>query len=458
MELRDYQKLMIDDARAAMRDGCKRILITAPTGSGKTVMFAHMASKSSERGRPAWIVVHRKELVTQTLSTLGEFGITANVVASGMDRDNGSPITVVMVQTAVKRLTALRPPSLIIWDECHHIVASSYLEIFSWAKSAFHLGLTATPVRLDGTGLRQCFDRMVVGPTVGSLIDQGHLSKYRMFCPSKVDLRGLRKSMGDWRKSDLEALTDKPTITGSAITEYKKLCPGATSLVFASTIAHSNHVSEEFNNAGIPARHVDANTPRDEREASIRDLREGRLRVICNVDLFGEGIDLPGLVCTIMLRPTASTGLYMQQVGRTLRTAPGKEQAIILDHVGNCSRHGLPDDERCWSLDGLPKRSRRESDADDPGVRICSECFAANPARATTCCACGSELKASAREIAIREGKLEEMKRDRIRIENNAARRACRDLPSLIAHGQAMGYKNPYWWAVKVLEGRERQV
>lgn len=349
LTLRPYQEKLISEARQALRS-TRNICLQAPTGSGKTVLMAYMLGGARDKGLRSWFIVHRVELLRQSVDEFLKFGLSVGVVSAGMPMDHGKSIQVCSIQTLVRRLDKLAPPTFIAIDECHHATASSWSKVLHSYPDAFRVGLTATPERLDGTGLRMHFNEMIEGPTVKELIAQGYLSDYKMFAPSRVDTKGLRVRMGDYVTSDMEELVDKPTITGDAVHHYKKLCPGARALAFCISVKHSKHVCSEFNKAGIRAEHVDGTTNKQQRKESMDRFKSGETRVLTSVELFGEGVDVPAMEAAILLRPTKSLCLYLQQVGRALRPYEGKT-AIILDHVGNHERHGLPDDDREWSLD-----------------------------------------------------------------------------------------------------------
>lgn len=454
MELRDYQKRMLDEARGYMRYGDRSILLVAPTGSGKTVMFSYMLSEAQKRGKSSWIIVHRRELVNQTVAVLERFGVSPSIVAAGMDRKTSSLISVCSIQTLCRRLSIVTLPDLVVWDECHHIAASSWDSVYKCVYGSIHIGTTATPIRLDGRGLAGHFQRMVSGPGVAELISTGYLSKYRAFCPATPNLSNIRSSMGDYCKNQLNETMNRPSLTGNAIDEYEKRCNGKRAVVFCVGVKHSEDTAALFNARGIVARHIDGNTNSADRDDAIRQFSDGRVRVLCNVDICGEGVDIPGIECAILLRPTQSTGLYLQQVGRALRPASGKECAFILDHAGNCARHGLPDDEREWSLEGIDVKRRGSKQAAE-SVRVCEQCFAANPTRSTVCAMCGAELKATQRELEERAGELVEFERERKRIDMKRAQGQCKTYEDLVKEGHRRGYKNPNGWAYFVHNSRK---
>jgi superfamily II DNA or RNA helicase len=339
---------------------------------------------------------------------------------------------------------------------CHHIAAASWTKIFQAYPKAFHIGLTATPARLDGAGLGDFFQAMVHGPSVGWLIENGYLSPYKIYAPAGVNLSGVHMRMGDFKKAELNVALDKPTITGDAIREYRKRAMGKRAIAFCVSIEHSKHVVASFNAAGIPAVHVDGETDVHVRDQAIKDFEAGRTMVLSNVDLFGEGFDLPAIEVGILLRPTASLGLYLQQVGRVLRTYPGKRESILLDHAGNVMRHGLPDDERDWSLRGVIRDSSKSVGA-GPSVRVCPKCFAANRSLNPKCCDCGHVFEIQAREVAQVEGELVEVDPKLLQRQRRFEQSRAETLEDIIALGTQRGYKNPKKWAEFIWNARQQK-
>jgi superfamily II DNA or RNA helicase len=438
-----------------MQRGVKSVLIQSPTGSGKTLLTAHMLGSAAERGLPSWFICHRRELIKQSDLAFSGEGINHGIIAANFLPNPTKLVQIASIQTLIRRFRKYRVPSLIVWDECHHIAANSWSQIFSTFPNSFHIGLTATPERLDGTGLNKWFRQMVKGPTVEWLIKNGFLSNYKLYAPSTPDLTKVRTRMGDYVGSELTAIVDKPSITGDAISHYKKLAFGKRAVVFCASIAHSKHVVQQFAKAGIPAAHVDGETANEERDFQVRRFKKGEIKILSNVELFGEGFDVPAIEAAILLRPTQSLGLFLQQVGRSLRPLAGKGHAIILDHAGNCARHGLPDDEREWTLEG---RERRRKGKAPEAVRVCPKCFGAQTRARTSCQYCEFVFEISPREVEEREGELSEVDVIATRKARKREQGQAQSLEALIALGKSRGYKNPHGWAWNILRVRKARV
>ena len=401
---------MIEQVRGAYRAGHRRVLVVSPTGSGKTIVFAAIARGVVERGRRALILGHRQEIVDQIGDALAGFGIEAGFIAA-VRQQREAPVTVASVQALSRRLESVGHVDLIVIDEAHHAVAGSWRKIAGAFPRARILGVTATPLRLDGRGLGDAFDYIVEGPSVAELIAGGFLVRPTIFTPARSpDLSRARIVAGDFRADDLAGAMGGIVIS-SAVTEYERLCPGAPAVAFAVDRKHSLEVAAAFRSRGFRAAHVDGDTPRQERRRLIASLGSGAIDVVSNCGLISEGVDIPNVRAAILLRPTASIGLYLQQVGRALRPAPGKNRALILDFAGNVDRHGPPDLARAWSLDSRPPRGRPA--ANSSGLRRCASCGAMNPRARPACSECAADLPISIIERREIEARLAEDRRSR---------------------------------------------
>ena len=454
MQLRGYQQQAISDLRNAYRAGSRAPLLCLPTGGGKTVILATIAAQAAAKGRQVLILVHRRELIHQTASKLQWAGLDHGIIAAGHPASN-HPVQVASVQTLVRRLSRMAwQPSLVIIDEAHHAAAGSWRQILEHWPDAYRLGVTATPCRLDGRGLSEAFDRLVMGPSVADLIAAGFLSAARIYAPPVIaDLSGIRRRAGDYANDQAAAAMDRPPVTGDAIAHYQRLAAGQQAIAFCCNVAHAVSVCDAFKTAGINAALLLGDT--QDRDAVVAQYAAGVIRVLVTVDVVSEGFDVPAASCAILLRPTQSLSLYLQQVGRVLRPAPGKDAALILDHVGNVPRHGFPDDPREWSLaEGVVKRAGTAA----PSVRTCPECYAAfKPA--PICPLCGAQC-APIRSTKIRQimGELKELKRESVqqriaqRERAKRERQAARTLPQLLALAKERGYSPG--WAYRIHQAR----
>ena len=412
LTLRPYQSTLIAQTRAAMQAGARRVLLQSSTGSGKTALAAQLLASVAANGKRAWFCVHRKELLDQSVQTFIESAdIHTGIVGAGYPRTPVAPVQVCSVSSLARRIGSLQPPDLLVWDECHHLPSASWSHIAQQFPSALHIGLTATPQRLDGRGLGAHFDTLLVGPTTAELTAQGYLSPYKFYAPGAVSMAGVHRVAGDYNRKEASAVMEKSTVVGDAVSHYLQHGAGGRALVFAWSIEASKSIAESFRLCDVEAEHVDGETPKAARAEAMRRFRDGHLRVLCSVDLFSEGVDVPAIDCVFLLRPTDSLGLYLQQVGRGLRPAPGKQFVRIFDHVNNWTRHGLPDDPRTWSLESRPGRSRESA----PAVKRCAVCFGVSRASAPRCTLCGAVFPVKAREVTRVDGTLVETDVDVLR-------------------------------------------
>lgn len=455
IQLRDYQDNCVNGVRIAYRKGRRAPLLVSPTGSGKTVMFAYISQSASTRLSKVLILVHRQELVDQTCKTLRAFAVNHGVIAAGRTPDRTHLVQVASVQTLVRRLECFRP-DLIIIDEAHHGTAGSWRKVIDANPQAKILGVTATPERLDGRGLGEVFDDLIMGPEVSWLIDQGHLSRPLYFAPPQAaDLSHLRVARGDFDQRDIAKAMDTKAITGDAVDHYAKLCRGVPAVAFCASVAHAEHVAAEFNASGFRASTIDGNMDKEERREVVRMLGDGRLNVLTSCEIINEGFDLPIVSAAILLRPTMSLGLHLQQIGRVLRPAPGKDRAIILDHVGNLARHGLAEDEREWSLDGRQRRKKKKGDEEpELNVRQCMQCFCCH-APAPVCPQCGFVYPIKERKLEVVEGELVQLDAEALKRERKQEQSTAQSLEDLIALGRKRGYSNPMGWAKHVFKARQ---
>lgn len=424
--LRPYQQDIRDDIESRWL-GVANVLAVLPTGAGKTVLFSSILA--DEPGASC-AIAHRQELVSQISLALARNGVRHRII--GQDavirmivrlhmEEVGANYVVPNAKCAVasvntltgkKFAESLKPwlPTVKLWvqDEAHHVLRDN-----QWGRAAAMfpnargLGVTATPLRADGNGLGRhadgLFDTMVVGPTMRDLINMGFLTEYRIFAPPSTfhrDQIAVSQTTGDFNLDQMRkavassslVVHDEKQIVGDIVQHYQRIAPGKLGVTFVPDIATAETVAEQFNAAGVPAMAVSSKTPDDERCKILRKFKSRELLQLVNCDLFGEGFDLPAIEVVSMGRPTESYGLYVQQFGRALRLLDGKDRAIIIDHVGNVMRHGLPDAPREWSLDRRERRSSGKSDAQTIRACLNPECGAVYERFRDACPYCGTPV------------------------------------------------------------------
>jgi len=454
MQLYPDQEKCVCDLQEKYRQGFKAPFLVAPCGFGKTVVFAHIAKKAADKGNSVIIAVHRQELLEQTCCTLNKFNVSHGTIIAGKQVSNSSAIQVASIQTLARRLQNINTPTLLIFDEAHHVLSNTWRKIIQHFSGSKILGVTATPWRMNGAGLGEIFDCMVLGPTANELMQNGRLAKPVYYAPPEAaDFEDVKLISGDYDKGEISARMDKPHVTGDAISHYKKICPNVQAVAFCATVKHAENVAKDFRENGIPSESIDGADVL--RKQKIKDFAEGKIKVLTSCELISEGFDLPAVSAAIMLRPTASLAVWVQQAGRALRMAPGKEKAIILDHVGNSLRHGFIEYISDWSLEGIKRRKEKEKES-IPQFRRCKNCFIVFPSSAKKCPECGGEPALSRKELKKIEGELQAVEAAKMKIAASNKQRWAKSLDELTALGISRGYKNPKYWAQCVLNGRKK--
>ena len=450
MKLRPYQERLIDQTRQALRRN-QRVLMQAPTGAGKTAITVYMMGRAAESGKRSMFIVHQNELLSQTSKALWKQKLEHGMIAAGKSFSR-LPAQVASVQTLVRRLEQYQEPDLIIIDECHRSAASTYQAVLDAFPNAKVIGLTATPARTDGKGLDDTYSELVQGPSIRQLIDAGYLSDYEIFAPpSTLDLSEIKTRMGDYDKKELEQTVDKPTITGDAVATYRKHAGGKRCVVMCVSIRHAEHVMESYRAAGVPAEMIEGSMTNREREQVLDRFRSGETLVIANVQLLIEGVDIPSIEVVQWLRPTQSLIIWMQGNGRGLRPSDGKDKLLILDQVGNWSKHGLPDEDREWTLEGRKKRKRKQDDEADVNVQQCKHCFHIFRPGPDKCPACGQPVEVRKKaEIQVVDGELEKIDLEAERKARKQEQGKSKGLRDLVLLGVRRGMKNPSGWAAHV--------
>jgi superfamily II DNA or RNA helicase len=416
-ELRPYQQNVIAEFDHECAAGRRRIIMVAPTGSGKTVIAAAIIKQATAAAKNVLVLAHRREIITQTSRKLHDHDIYHGIIQAGFDRLSRpmAQVQVASVQTLAARAVRtnrieLPPTDLLVIDETHHCPARTYRKIIAQYPDAILLGLTATPCRGDGRGLGEIFETIVEAPQVAELIEQGHLVKTRVYAPAIPDLKGVRVQAGDYNERQLAERMDRPKLIGDIVAHWHKYGERRKTVAFTVTVPHSIHLRDEFVQAGVRAEHIDASTPKSERDATLARLASGDIELVTNCMVLTEGWDMPEVGCCILARPTKKMGLYRQMVGRVLRPAPNKTDAIILDHAGAVFRHGFAEDHVEWALDPdrraeSPTHKRREEKGSSSRLLECSQCTAIRIA-GEPCPACGFLPQRAPQYITIGDGEL----------------------------------------------------
>ena len=443
MELRPYQLDLFQKTQSAFLQGYRRPLVVAPCGAGKSYLFAEMVRKSKGE---VLVLTHRQELKEQHEKLFRDLGIENARVA--------------MILTEANRLGQYPTPAMVVADEAHLSRSNSWMKVIEYYNT-WTVGLTATPVRLDGKPLGDVFHTLIEGVDVRWLIDHGNLAPYEYYAPTLIETDGLRTMAGDYVVSDLEKLMNERAIYGDVIKTYQRFASGERSIVYCVSVEHAGKTADAFNSAGIRAEFLSAGTPAGRRKQILDGFRSGEFAVLCNVGIISEGVSIDEVSCCLLLRPTESVALGIQQMMRCMRYLPGKT-AKIIDFVGNYTRIGLPDDERVWSLGEPLKRRPRTDGNGDFYIRSCPQCYMTFKT-APICPFCGAEYPLHPREIKAHEDielrRITAEDMARVEAEKKKARMEqgrAQTFEELVAIGKARGFKNPAYWAAQVMRGRRR--
>ena len=408
MQLRDYQNLAISNVRKSYEAGNKNVLLTLPTGAGKTVIFSEITRLAGLKGANVLILVHRKELIDQAGDKLTKADVKYGIIAAG-HKESKSSVQIASVQTLINRLNNPDQYNLIIIDEAHHAVANSWRKIFEFYKKAKRLGVTATPMRMTGAGLGEIFDDLIVGSTIPELVDKGYLAEHEVYAPpNKLNLDKIRTIRGDYSKKEVEDELDKVDIVGDAVENYRRLGQNKPAIAFCISVKHGQYVTNKFKEAGYTAELITGSMNSDDRKTLVDNFKDGKVQILVSIDVVSEGFDVENCYVAILLRPTQSEALYIQQVGRVLRPEPNKV-AIVLDHVGNTKRHGFVDEIREYDLHQKAKTKRKGELA--ATVETCEVCFAVYRPQ-PICPVCGHKKEVRKREITYEDGELVKMKKE----------------------------------------------
>ncbi|MDR1541891.1 MAG: DEAD/DEAH box helicase [Clostridiales bacterium] len=433
IELRPYQEELIADARNALARGYKRICIVLACGGGKSVVAAHIAMLANAKGNRLLFMVHRKELCEQIRETFINCGVDMQLTEVGMQ------------QTLALHLDRISPPKIIICDEFHHALAKSYRKIFDHFGNAALVGFTATPVRLNEGGLKAVCDKLITSVSTKWLIENRYLSPARFYSVPLADMSSVKIKRGEYDAAQMSKLLDQRIVYENVLKSYKRIANGKKTIVYCISVAGARETAEMFLNSGYSAVALDGETPKIERSEMLAKFRSGAITVLCNCELFGEGLDVPDVECIILLRKTKSLTLYIQQSMRCMRYVEGKT-AVVIDHVGNIYEHGFPQDDRIWSLDEKEKVVNK-----DPPTKVCPQCSECLPLAAKKC-PCGfkfekkSPLEADKPEESEERELMEitEEYMDYLRLQRYDFYKTLRSYEELEAFRKARGYK-PGW-------------
>jgi superfamily II DNA or RNA helicase len=442
MKLRPYQQELVDDIKNSLKAGNKSVCCVLGCGGGKSIIQATICRLTNEKGKKVLFIVHRKELCNQIEDTFRACGVDFNLTHIGM------------VQTVTRRLDKMDKFDLILIDEAHRSPSSTYKRIFEYYSYAIRLGFTATPIRLNEGGLGSVFDDIVEGVSTEWLIENNYLAPYRYYAVKLADTSKLKTKRGDYDIVQVNELMEHTEIYAKTLENWEKICKDKKTIIYCSSIAASKNTIAEFKAHGYAAEHLDGSTDKKTRQEVMDQFRSGEVKIISNVELFGEGISVDDCECVILLRPTQSLSLFIQQSMRSMRYQEGKT-AYILDLVNNVRLHGLPDTKRKWKLDA---KKRIKGVAEVP-IKICPTCFGACAVQRKECPYCGEILKQEEEEhkqAKKKEGELIEIRKKLFQTAEYKTYMSIDNFSDMVTFQQAKGYK--FAWTIRKCVERKIEV
>jgi len=450
-ELREYQKAAVQSLRSALASGLHRVILSSPTGSGKTEMGFELIRSAHLKGKKVAFVANRVGLVDQTCRRLDQAGFEYGLIQGANTHSPWKNLLVCTIQT-LKSRGCPEDIDLFVMDEAHACAGTqAYREIMA---GKYVIGLTATPYskglgkKYDSLG-GPLFEKVIIAAKIQDLIDQGFLVSADVWAPADPDLTGVKVVAGDYNEEQLGKAMDKATLVGDIVSHWFKIANDTATVVFATNISHSKHIVEQFIRAGVTAEHVDCYTEDAERIAILERVTSGQTRVISNVSILAEGWDFPACKTLILARPTKSLIRYLQMAGRVLRPYPGKSIACIIDHSGVVKRIGFPWDYFGQQLDdGTPKKPKaNENEEAEALPQVCPECKFMKPPKTPKCPNCGFESKRP-NKIILSDGELVPLTPKTKALPSLAEFGKPRIYAQLLGYARSKGYKDG-WIAQK---------
>jgi superfamily II DNA or RNA helicase len=396
INLRPYQKQAIEDCRRLFAAGKTRLILCAPTGAGKTVMFSYIVASALSKGKRVMIVTDRTELLTQAGGALTAYGIKPERIEAGADPHLLKPCYTAMVETLNRRLSRieylnlLESLDLIIFDEAHK---QAFNKLFPYipAKCAV-IGATATPHREGNQeSLDNFYEEIVNVASIHELIELKFLAKPLSY-GVQIDLSNVQTRAGDYDLSEMGAEYSKQKVYRGVIENYQRICSGKKAIAFSSTIASSKELTDQLQQSGINAKHLDSEMPAEQRSEILDWFKHTPNAIICNVGILTTGFDEPSIEVVILYRATKSLPLFLQMCGRGSRVTESKKEFTILDFGNNIQKHDFWEAQRTWSL---KKKKKREGVAP---VKECKCCGALVRASARLCEYCGAAFPRTEKE------------------------------------------------------------
>jgi superfamily II DNA or RNA helicase len=380
LEPREYQTSVKKDLYRLFNQKIKKVLLVAPTGSGKTIISTDIISDATTRKKKVLFLIHRDVLAEQTAKTLQNNGIDCGFIMGSKRANESALVQIASVQTMARRKSDYIP-DIVFYDEAHLTAWSSYGRKLL-KEDIFHIGLTATPWRLKTSeGMGDLFDELIHTPLPYELMDMGFLVYPRYFVLEKPDLKGIKIVGGDYNSAQLNSVCNVQPMIDNLIENWLNIAKGKRTIIFAVNVAHAKNIAHSFREKEITAEAVYGDMPLKEREIIYEKLEKGEIKVIASCEALAEGFDVPSIECVALSRPTKSKAKFFQQVGRGLRISKNKDSCFILDQAGLIESFGAIEDLRSVELTtGVIKEKGNKSFCEccgrglPSGMKICAKC------------------------------------------------------------------------------------
>ena len=419
MILRHYQLRGIDSLGKIFAAGKRRAILYLATGGGKTALALEVIKRAIAKSRKVLFICNRIQLIQQTSQVLDKYSVPHGIIQGDNTCMTWEPVQVCSIQTLDSR--GYPEADIVLIDEAHGTAGSkAYQKLMAHYSTKFIVGLTATPF---AAGMAKVYpwgamwEDMAVAATIRELIDEGYLVDCEIYSPGEPDLSKVKIVAGDYNEEQLGEAVDKQELIGDIVSHWQRLGQNKSTVCFATNIAHSKHIVEQFTAAGITAEHIDCYTTSEDRRSILDRFKAGEIRIVSNVGILSEGFDFPQCEVMILARPTRSLIRYIQMAGRVLRPFEGKDRATILDHSGTCRRLGFPTEDLPLFLDdGKPKdaktKAKKEKEQKEKELQVCPQCSVALARTfGTNCPRCGHEFPKKQNTVDVMDGELVKLTR-----------------------------------------------
>ncbi|MEK7138107.1 MAG: DEAD/DEAH box helicase [Patescibacteria group bacterium] len=407
--LRDYQEYILSELKNLYMGGARRIIVRLPTGGGKGLLMSQIVNNTLRKGNECLTVLYGSDLLEQTRRNYLKYHSINSGIIQGSTRFYYENSNIASISTIIRRDYDLSKYSIVIIDEAHQCTSPTYKRLFDRLNpTTLVLGFSATPYAVNNKYL-PFWEHFINGASYDDLKSQGFLVPYKYYAPKEqINIQGVKTINGDYDIGQLAERASESRIVGDIVDTYKKLRDNKRCFLFAVNIDHSKIMAQKFNDEGISAVHCDGESSVEHRQDSIERFKRGEIKVLTNVNIFSTGLDVPEAEVFISARPTKSLVLFIQQVGRVLRPANGKNHAIIIDHSSNYTRHGFPDDDHEPQIELINGKEKKERSKSGPTInaKLCPGCTLLVRKEIDVCPECGFAFPKTIRKTDEEDGEI----------------------------------------------------